>query len=162
MSLMNIRKAARADLEALQAIYEEACRRMHAQGNPQWPQAPSIEELEELLPELRVLEENGLQGAFVLTGADPCYKVIDGTWLQNGPYVTLHKTVSAFRSRGIGHEIIAFARKTGLPVRIDTHEKNLPMQKLLEKEGFVRCGTIRLANGEPRLAYEFAPAVPTV
>lgn len=30
------------------------------------------------------------------------------------------------------------------------------MQHLLEKNGFVRCGIIHLANGAPRIAYQFA------
>ena len=39
-------------------------------------------------------------------------------------------------------------------IRVDTHEDNIGMQKLLEKCGFEKCGIIHLENGDPRVAYE--------
>ena len=39
-------------------------------------------------------------------------------------------------------------------IRIDTHEKNLTMQKALARQGFVRCGLVRLREGE-RIAYQY-------
>ena len=39
-------------------------------------------------------------------------------------------------------------------VRVDTHEGNIPMRKMLEKNGFEYCGTIHLLDGQPRVAYE--------
>ena len=39
-------------------------------------------------------------------------------------------------------------------VRMDTHNDNLSMQKFLTKYGFKHCGTITLANGALRRAYE--------
>ncbi len=38
-------------------------------------------------------------------------------------------------------------------LRIDTHLKNLPMQRSLKKAGFTRCGTIFTRDGTPREAY---------
>ena len=39
-------------------------------------------------------------------------------------------------------------------LRIDTHEKNIPMQGCLAKNGFARCGIIYLEDGDPRIAYQ--------
>ena len=39
-------------------------------------------------------------------------------------------------------------------VRIDTHADNAIMQHNILKHGFRFCGTILLANGDPRLAYQ--------
>ena len=39
-------------------------------------------------------------------------------------------------------------------LRIDTHEGNVVMRKMLEKHSFVHCGTIYLENGDARVAYE--------
>ena len=39
-------------------------------------------------------------------------------------------------------------------VRIDTHEDNIPMQNMIEKNGFKKCGIIYLLDGNKRLAYE--------
>ena len=47
------------------------------------------------------------------------------------------------------------ARDLGMDsVRIDTHEGNVVMRRMLEKNGFVHCGTIYLMNGDARVAYE--------
>jgi RimJ/RimL family protein N-acetyltransferase len=39
-------------------------------------------------------------------------------------------------------------------IRIDTHDDNLPMQRALEKNGFVPCGRIWCEDGTPRIAYQ--------
>jgi len=39
-------------------------------------------------------------------------------------------------------------------MRIDTHEDNLGMQKLLRSSGYTYCGVIYLTNGDKRLAFE--------
>ena len=39
-------------------------------------------------------------------------------------------------------------------IRMDTHNDNLSMQKFLTKYGFKHCGTITLASGALRRAYE--------
>jgi RimJ/RimL family protein N-acetyltransferase len=63
------------------------------------------------------------------------------------------------RGSGISTAIIQYAEefahilgKTSL--RIDTHEGNTVMRRMLEKHGFVHRGTIHLENGDPRVAYE--------
>ena len=42
----------------------------------------------------------------------------------------------------------------GHRLRADTHADNLTMQRCLEREGFVRCGTIYVEDGTPRVAFE--------
>lgn len=39
-------------------------------------------------------------------------------------------------------------------IRIDTHEDNKSMQRLIDKNGFKYCGIFYLADGSKRLAYE--------
>ena len=39
-------------------------------------------------------------------------------------------------------------------LRADTHADNKAMQHLLEKNGFTRCGIIRVEDGTPRIAYQ--------
>ena len=36
----------------------------------------------------------------------------------------------------------------------DTHEKNLPMQRVFQKNGFLRCGLIRVEDGTERIAFQ--------
>ena len=39
-------------------------------------------------------------------------------------------------------------------VRIDTHRGNAPMRAMLERNGYLMCGSVYLENGEHRVAYE--------
>ena len=88
-------------------------------------------------------------------GAD--YRVIeDGAWLADGPYGVVHRIASAPGTRGAATYCLnwAFARCGNL--RIDTHADNAPMQGLLRKLGFARCGRIYIADGSPREAFQKA------
>ena len=51
----------------------------------------------------------------------------------------------------------AYAKENGLTagVKIDTHEGNIAMRKMLEKNGFVHCGVILLESGAERVAYQY-------
>ena len=86
---------------------------------------------------------------------DECYRRIEGEWLSPLPYVAIHKVASSFRHRGMLHRIVQFAKERSGHLKIDTHADNLVMQNALSKEGFSRRGIIHLADGSPRIAYEY-------
>ena len=46
-----------------------------------------------------------------------------------------------------------FGKARAKNLRIDTHADNAPMQHVLEKAGFARCGTIYCQDGSPRVAF---------
>lgn len=48
------------------------------------------------------------------------------------------------------------AQKGCESVRVDTHPGNTPMQRLLEKNGFTQCGTIRVSHASGFTAERFA------
>ena len=57
--------------------------------------------------------------------------------------------------KGAGSFCINYAYNQCKHLRIDTHEDNIPMQKLLEKNNFVKCGIIYVGeNKSPRIAFE--------
>jgi len=65
---------------------------------------------------------------------------------------------SESRGKGLSREIFSLAeelcRNCGAQsIRVDTDEKNKIMQHILQKNGFVPCGTIWFAGGD-KLAYE--------
>ena len=60
----------------------------------------------------------------------------------------------------IFHRAADFAKHQADNVRIDTHENNLIMQRLIKKHGFVRCGTIYVDDGSPRFAYQWINTFP--
>ena len=100
-----------------------------------------------------------------LTEPEEAYAKIEGAWLADVPYASLHRVCVADDSKGKGvagklfTHGIALAREKGLKsVRIDTHRDNGPMNRAIEKAGFTYCGVIRLIgteeNGNERVAFE--------
>ena len=157
---MRVRPATEADLEAVLLIYEGARRFMAQSGNPgQWgTRYPSRETVEADIAGERcyVCEEEGrLYAAFVLVfGEDPTYRVIDGAWKNDRPYATLHRVASSGEKRGMVDVIVKWAFSRHPNLRGDTHERNLPMRRAFERNGFERCGTIWVEDGTPRFAYQ--------
>ena len=66
----------------------------------------------------------------------------------------IHRIAVAAQGRGVVRFCFDWAFERCGNVKIDTHEKNLPMQKALAKNGFLRCGTIYIDSGESRIAYQ--------
>ncbi len=155
-----IRHARLDEMERLLEIYDIARAFMRASGNAtQWGGGyPSREVLDEdiALSRLYVIEENGeVYAAFVMAnGPDPTYAYIDGAWESDKDYGVIHRVASDGSRKGIFAQIVALAEKSYPRLRIDTHEDNKPMQRVIEKAGFSHRGTIYLANGDPRRAYE--------
>ena len=49
-----------------------------------------------------------------------------------------------------------YCKKISLNIRVDTHADNKTMQRLIEKNGFIKCGIIYVKNGTARIAYQRA------
>lgn len=162
---MEIRKSRMADLAEILKLYEEARAFMQETGNgTQWGTSyPPVEQVETDIREEKsyVCEEDGrLAGVFYFSeGPDPDYaEIYEGSWMGSGDYDVMHRVAAPGRVKGAGSFCIRWcAEHSRGDLRIDTHRNNLPMQHVLEKNGFTRCGIIYLANGEERLAFEFLP-----
>lgn len=63
--------------------------------------------------------------------------------------------MSAIRRHGVARAIFSFAAEHADYLRCDTHEDNTPMRRALESFGFRECGTITVANGTERIAYDW-------
>lgn len=158
---MIIRRAVSEDLESIHEVLDKAKTFMESTGNhSQWkgPDHPwnsvpgDIEKGTGY-----VLENDGkVCGYFALiTGEDPCYKIIDGKWLDSElPYAAIHRVASDGSCRGLVDEILNFAFRRINNIRIDTHEDNGPMRHKLDKLGFTYCGTVWMSDGTPRRAYQ--------
>ncbi|MBQ8510954.1 MAG: N-acetyltransferase [Clostridia bacterium] len=170
---MYIRKAIPADLPEIRRVYDAAKAYMDRSGNPnQWKAGyPPAEVLKDDIArgQLYVVETNvcslcssTIHGVFAfIPGEDPTYLRIDGEWLREAPYAAIHRVASDGVVRGVFREAVAYCRAvvgSGIDLRIDTHEDNLTMQHVIEREGFMRCGIIYLANGAPRIAYQWIGA----
>ncbi len=160
---MEIRKAHMGDLARILEIYASARAYMRENGNPsQWKNNyPARELVEQDIADgiCHVCVEDGVTvGVFVcFTGEDPTYRVIeDGAWLNDAPYAVIHRIATDAHCKGVASKCFAYGFSLCGNLKIDTHEDNIPMQRALAKNGFVRCGIIHLQNGEARIAYQKA------
>lgn len=162
MEPWTIRPAVKADFGPVMEIYALARQFMRENGNPsQWgDHFPPAELIRADIEAgwLYVLEECGvLHGVFALIdGPDPSYAVIEGgSWLSPSPYAVIHRVAGDGRVGGVFRRCLAFCRERRLHLRIDTHRDNKVMQHLIETSGFQKCGVIHVADGSPRIAYEY-------
>ena len=167
---MEIRKATSKEYQAILSLLEEARGTIAALGINQWQNGePAPEVIREdiaLGQSYVIMEGDALLGTFALMrGSEPLYDMIyDGAWATGDGkehYQAIHRVAVAVRARGTGistaiiHFAAAHARSVGRSsLRIDTHEGNVVMRRMLEKHGFGLCGVIHLRNGDPRVAYE--------
>lgn len=96
------------------------------------------------------------KGVFAFVpGPDPTYaRIENGRWPDEKPYCVLHRIASAPGVKGFADFCFRWSLSQYPVLRVDTHQDNRPMLHLLEKNGFVRCGIIRVADGSPRVAFQ--------
>lgn len=157
-----IRKAHLDDLDRLMELFECAHRFMQSVGNAnQWingyPQLELIrEEIEKSHCYVCQDESGRVVATFSFIGEpDPNYSFIEGHWLNEAPYYVIHRLASDGTCKGIGQYCLDWCMKRASNIRIDTHADNFVMQRLVKRNGFVECGVIYVANGTPRIAYQW-------
>ncbi|WP_197031813.1 hypothetical protein [Methanobrevibacter sp. YE315] len=160
---MNIRKAVIDDVNEIMDIYAIAQDFMIESGNPnQWghfyPSRDLIEHDIENEVCLLICDDESPHGVFALfSGDEPTYQYIeDGEWVNDDEYVTVHRIASDGKLHGIFKCVIDYCKGISDNIRIDTHKSNKIMQKQIEKNGFRKCGTIYVADGSPRIAYQWS------
>lgn len=157
---MTIRPTTMADWDAVQAIYAYAREQMRQNGNPtQWgndrPLADSIRQDIENGNHYMIESDGQIVGVFAFVlGEDPTYTVIEGAWLNDAPYGTLHKVAGNGIQRGILRYCLDFCEAQIANVRVDTHQNNTIMRHLLQQYGYRECGIIYVDDGTPRIAYQ--------
>lgn len=165
---MQIRKATEEDRDALMDLYAHARDFMAANGNPhqwgdrRWPPRELIAADIAAGKSYICHEQGRLLAAFYFDAGncpEPGYDVLEAAWLAEGPYGVVHRIAAAENGRGAGTFCLEWAYSRCGHLRADTHADNTVMQNLLQKLGFVRCGTVLADDGTPRLAYEKAPGL---
>lgn len=158
-----VRLATEKDIDRILEIYDMAKHFMHTNGNPtQWngkyPERELI--LDDIQKEHFFVivdeEDDKVCGCFALIdGDDPTYEYIEGEWKSYEPYATIHRIASSGTRKGIFSECVSFARGKYDHLRVDTHEDNKPMQRVVSENGFEYAGIIYIGDGTPRKAYEW-------
>lgn len=157
---MLVRKAEINDLDAALRIYEAARAYMKESGNPdQWGDSYPPESLVKGDIEkgnLYCITDGGaVCGVFAyFPEGDHAYdSIFDGAWLDEDSYGAIHRVAGDGTHRGIVYTAVEFCRSFTPALKIDTHYKNISMQRALEKAGFCRCGTVYTDDGTARIAY---------
>ena len=159
-----IRAATLKDLPQIMPLYDIAREFMRKNGNPtQWGNGyPSEKRITDDIENGNFYVEETdecLTGCFAfIIGEEPTYGSIQGSWLDNQPYGTIHRLASSGQVQGVAYRCIAFCRSRIAHLRADTHQDNRPMQHILKCNGFRYCGIIHIADGTPRLAYQLLPS----
>jgi len=91
---------------------------------------------------------------------EPAYDNLKGTWLDQNEYAVIHRMVvdDSYKGQGLAKqffeqiETLVYARGI-LSIRVDTDNDNNIMKHLIEKSGYVYCGTIWFDNSV-KIAYQ--------
>lgn len=158
---MQIIPAERRHCSEVLEIYRGAREFMRAHGNAaQWgTRYPPLSVVLKDIDDRRLflcVEGAEILGVFCyFFGVEPTYETVsDGAWLNDAPYGVMHRVAVAKHNRGVASFCLRTCLSWCQNLKIDTHRDNVPMQRMLEKNGFVRCGRIFLEDGEERLAYQ--------
>lgn len=158
-----IRMARMNDLDAIMNVIKEAQTRMKHDGLTQWqngyPDQVTIKN-DIKNKNLYVYE---LKGKVIATMSvfpyDSIYDHIEGKWLNNDPYMAVHRIAinNEYVGKGFNKQMLDFVFNhfNVSNVRIDTHPSNLKMIRSLEKHGFIACGTVHVLTDKDslRIAY---------
>ena len=163
---MKIRHSTEKDFDRMMQIYGFARKFMAEHGNPNqwgpthWPPEELIRaDIREGHSYVCLNDEGKVIGTFFFIhgeNIEPTYRrITEGAWLEDGPYGVVHRIAGDGSEKGIGAFCINWAFEQCGHLRIDTHGDNTVMQRLLNKLGFIQCGTIYVEEDHyPRLAYE--------
>lgn len=160
--MITVRNAEIRDIRDIMALYETARAFMRNRGNPtQWNGGYPDEAL--IRQDIAqgqcyvCLEQGKIVGVFAfILGEDATYRVIEqGSWHYDFPYGTIHRLASAGITGGISKTCFDFCLGKSRYLRIDTHADNQPMQAAIVRYGFQPCGVIHVADGSPRLAFDY-------
>lgn len=154
-----IKNASLNDLDTIMFMIEEGRKHIQSYNIPQWINGyPSRETIKEDIDNNRgylLIDNNETIGYFVIIEYDPCYDKIDGKWLDDSPYIAVHRTVTKYFNKGLGSKMFDEIKNKYNHIRVDTHEGNISMNKCLLKNDFKYCGVIHISDNSPRNAYEY-------
>lgn len=156
------------DFNTVLSIVQSGRQKLKREGVNQWQGKDPTEEtiMEDILEGHTFIfkDDGNIVGTAVLAeGKDPTYAAIDGAWRTDGEYLTIHRSVvtEKYAGKGMGRRMmnrikLYAASRNVDSIRVDTHEDNQVMRRLIEGSGLSYCGIITVADGTERVAYEWS------
>lgn len=151
---MNIRHSELDDIKDILRLIEDAKSHFRNHKINQWQDGyPNEEHIRTDIENhvSYVLEDNGEIRATICIQEDQekIYDTINGKWICDGKYMTIHRLVVANnqKNKGYAKALFKFVEQTAAElnfksVRSDTPEGNYIMISLMEKCGYTYCGTV--------------------
>ena len=164
---MEIRLAKKNDLNKIVNIINQAKLSLKEQGINQWqrnyPNANIIGK-DINSNSCYVLEENGkLFASFAISfNGDIDYdNIYEGNWKKDDKYSVVHRVAITKEhcGKGLASKLLNFAQNISKQkninyMKIDTHNDNLKMRKVLTNNNFELRGLIDIADGSSRIVFD--------
>jgi len=164
---MEFRKAVETDVDSIMKIIKQAQDYFKEKGINQWQNNyPNVEVISNDVAEKNsyvLLKNNEVVATAVVSfkGEKTYESIYEGKWISDKEYAVVHRIAVDNNHKGLGlsSQIIKNVEelcieKGVFSIKIDTHEQNSSMQKLLRKNKFENCGIIYLEDNSPRIAFE--------
>lgn len=164
---MEFRKAAETDINNIMNIIKQAQTYFKEQGINQWQNNyPNVETISNDIANKNsymLLKDNNIvaTAAVSFDGEKTYNSIYEGEWISNNEYAVIHRIAvdNTYKGLGLSSQIIKHVEELCLnkgvhSIKVDTHEENISMQKLLKKNKFQYCGIIYLEDGSKRIAFE--------
>ena len=159
------------DIDVILDIIADAKTYLKKQGLSQWNLDDGYPRKDDMLKDINnyscylYIENDLVIGCMsIIFTPDENYFEIDGKWLTNEAYASIHRIAinNNHHQKGVGIKMLLEAEeivinKNVYSIKIDTHKDNIPMSKTIEKAGYTCCGIIKLKRSNIdnlRNAYE--------
>ena len=162
-----LRRSEKKDIDRIMEIIDGAKSYLKENMVDQWQNGyPNHEAIESDIEKnwSYVYEEDDLvlgTTALSFDGEETYEKIYEGAWISDIDYGVIHRVGvdNSMMGKSIGSKILEEVdriciQKGIYSIKVDTHEDNMAMQRLLDKNGYKYCGVIYLKDGNKRLAFE--------
>lgn len=164
---MEFRKSNETDINNIMNIIKQAQAYFKEHGINQWQNNyPNTETIRNDIANNNsyvLLKDNKVVATVAVSfdGEKTYNSIYEGEWISNNGFAVIHRIAvdNTYKGLGLSSQIIKNVEKLCLSkdvysIKVDTHEKNISMQKLLKKNDFQYCGIIYLEDGSKRIAFE--------
>ena len=153
-----LKLATQNDLEIVIEIINDAKLYLKMQNSKQWNLDDGYPDKNDILKDINnkscylYLENDEIVGTMsIIFTPDENYYDIDGKWLTNDTYASIHRIAvkNTHHCKGVGVKMLLEAENivknnNVFSIKIDTHKINIPMTKTILKSGYTYCGIITL------------------
>ncbi|WP_413531813.1 N-acetyltransferase family protein [Empedobacter brevis] len=163
---LNLRQGTLEDIDRIWEILQQAIQKRKEEGSKQWQNGyPNVDVVKnDISKGFGYVIENKdkfiIGYVAIIDEIEPAYTAIEGKWLNDEPYIVIHRLAIAqdITIKGMGTwtmkeiEKVAIAKKIHA-IKVDTNFDNIGMLRVFEKLGYHYCGEVYF-NNSARKAFQ--------